>query len=111
MSKFYVCTEAFSVTLYDSLADEEQALKYGAMPFAEVEKLKEKTGLVVPRGEEAWFRAGQRVAETNRVFQGQSGENRKRRLFIPEDESPEFGSGPEQLKRGPGRPRKVEVVA
>src|SRR6266487_3474217 len=111
MPKFYVCTEAFSVTLYDSLEDEALALKYGAMPFAEVERLKEKTGLTVPRGEDTWFRAGQRVAESNRVFAGQSGENRKRRLFLPEDESPEYGSGAEQLRRGPGRPRKVEAVA
>ena len=110
MPKFYVCTEAFSVTIYDSLEDEALALKYGAMPAAEVEKLKEQAGLDVPRGEVAWFRAGQRVAESHRVFAGQSGENRKRRLFIPEDESPEFGSGSEQLRRGPGRPPKAEAV-
>jgi hypothetical protein len=111
MSKFYICTEAFSVTLFDSLEDEAKAHQYGAMPSAEVQKLVEREGLEVPRGEEVWFRAGQRVPEGHRLFRGPSGENRKRRLFISEEEDPEYGGGLEHLKRGPGRPRKVEVTA
>ena len=99
------------MTLYDSFEDEALAHKCSVMSPVELEKFKETTGIEIPRGEEVWFRAGQRVPESHRVFKGQSGENRKSRLFISEEEDPEYGGGLERLKRGPGRPRKVEVGA
>lgn len=107
--RYYVCTEAFAVTVFDNLEDEAEALRYGAMPQPEVEKLKEqaeKEGrpLKIPRGENKWFRAGQRVREDDRVFLGVSGANRMARMFLPENEEPS-----ESFKRGPGRPRKESV--
>ncbi len=108
MSKYYICTEAFAVTVYESLEEETEALRWGAMPQPELDKLKrraeeEGARLKIPRGEDKWLRVGQRVSEDNNLFLGQSGANRKRRFFIPEDEVTD--------KRGPGRPRKVEVGA
>jgi hypothetical protein len=50
--KFYICIEAFAVTLTAG---------------------------------DAWFRVGQRVHESHELFQGESGENRKRKLFISEE--------------------------
>ena len=82
--KFYTCIEAFSATVYDSPEDEMKAHKYGAMPQPEVQKLI-KEGLQIPRGEDIWFKAGQRVLENHPVFKGESGENRKRRLFVAEE--------------------------
>lgn len=52
-SPWYVCTEAFSVTLEDG---------------------------------DHWYRVGQRVHENNVLFEGESGRNRRSRLFLPEDE-------------------------
>lgn len=85
--RIYICIEAFNVTVYNSLSDEKEALHYGAMPQAELHKLVEDTGLQVPRGEDMWFKVGQRVHESHRVFQGESGENRKRKLFISEEDA------------------------
>src|SRR5258706_11206565 len=116
MVKFYICTEAFVVTIYDSEEDEAKALHYGAMPQAELQKLVEEKGVYVPRGEDKWFRAGQRVHESHPVFRGESGRHRRLRLFVPEDDLPEASAVTEQvvaepIKRRPGRPRKVEVPA
>lgn len=62
---------------------------------------------------DVWFRAGQRVREDHPVFQpsatdpdGTSAHNRQAKMFLPEDEEPQEG-----FRRGPGRPRKVEVTA
>jgi hypothetical protein len=52
-SKWFVCMEAFSVTLDDG---------------------------------DHWYKVGQRVHEDNELFKGESGENRRNRLFLPEDE-------------------------
>ena len=57
-SQFYICTEAFVVTIYEREEDEAKALQYGALPAAELQQLVEETGLQVPRGEDKWFRAG-----------------------------------------------------
>lgn len=84
--KFYICIEAFSATVFETLEDEKKAHHYGSMPPLELQKLIEE-GLEVPRGEDMWFRAGQRVHENHHLFRGESGENRKRRLFIPEDDA------------------------
>lgn len=35
---------------------------------------------------DAWFKAGQRVPEDHEVFKGESGRNRKQRLFRPVEE-------------------------
>ena len=82
--RVYICTEAFSATVYDSPEDEKKALHYGAMPYEELKKLRED-GLQVPRGEDVWFKAGQRVPENHLLFKGESGKNRQRRLFIAEE--------------------------
>lgn len=112
--RYFVCTEAFAVTLYESLDDEVEALRWGAMQQPELDKLKsqaEERGqrLKIPRGEDKWFRAGQRVPEDSPVFRGKAGVNRMKRFFLPEDEA--VPPSAEIIKRGPGRPRKVlEVV-
>ncbi len=108
--RYCICQEAFAVTVFDNAEDEAEHLRWGAMPQPEVDKLKrqaEEKGqrLKIPRGEDKFFKAGQRVREDDNVFRGKAGANRMKRFFLPEDEAVE------PIKRGPGRPRKVlEVV-